>query len=216
MSIVTADGLITESETNFTAALGVKLGLWDESYASMMRTTQEAHAAVEAGLMGELEAAQMVVDKGTEVAAKYTEVAEVAVPALVDVETASGAVAARLIDAQTAAGGLKSELDGLPRDIQINILINERRKISQEYAVDQFNENMGYPPGMASGGISSGGLTWVGEQGPELVNLPRGAQVYDAQTSQAITNNSWNVNINTAATSGTWEQNIAFAQAMAQ
>lgn len=28
-----------------------------------------------------------------------------------------------------------------------------------------------------------GGLSWVGERGPELVNMPRGAKVYDAQTS---------------------------------
>ena len=61
-----------------------------------------------------------------------------------------------------------------------------------------------------------GGMTWVGERGPELVNLPRGTQIHDAQSSQNITNNSWDVSINTAATSGTWEQNIAYAQAMAQ
>jgi phage-related protein len=31
-----------------------------------------------------------------------------------------------------------------------------------------------------------GGLTWVGEQGPEIVNLPRGAQVFDAATSRRM------------------------------
>jgi hypothetical protein len=31
--------------------------------------------------------------------------------------------------------------------------------------------------GMASGGISPGGWTKVGERGPEIVNLPRGSQV---------------------------------------
>jgi hypothetical protein len=31
-----------------------------------------------------------------------------------------------------------------------------------------------------------GGPTWVGEQGPEIVNLPRGAQVFDAQTSRRM------------------------------
>lgn len=35
----------------------------------------------------------------------------------------------------------------------------------------------GATPGMASGGIARGGWTMVGEQGPELVNLPRGATV---------------------------------------
>ena len=33
-------------------------------------------------------------------------------------------------------------------------------------------------PGMASGGtVGRGGMTWVGEKGPELLNLPRGSQV---------------------------------------
>ena len=31
-----------------------------------------------------------------------------------------------------------------------------------------------------------GGLSWVGERGPELVNLPRGSQVFDAQTSAGM------------------------------
>lgn len=39
--------------------------------------------------------------------------------------------------------------------------------------------------GRASGG-SAGGLTWVGERGPELVNLPGGSFVHNAQQSQAM------------------------------
>lgn len=38
------------------------------------------------------------------------------------------------------------------------------------------------PPGRASGGPASG-LTWVGERGPELVNLPGGSQVNNSQAS---------------------------------
>lgn len=35
-----------------------------------------------------------------------------------------------------------------------------------------------YVPGQATGGVTtSGGLSWVGERGPELLNLPTGAQV---------------------------------------
>jgi hypothetical protein len=37
--------------------------------------------------------------------------------------------------------------------------------------------NLGYP-GQAEGGVTTrGGMSWVGENGPELLNLPRGAQV---------------------------------------
>ena len=31
-----------------------------------------------------------------------------------------------------------------------------------------------------------GGLTWVGESGPELVSLPRGSQIYSNQESRAM------------------------------
>lgn len=39
---------------------------------------------------------------------------------------------------------------------------------------------------MAGGGVSDGGLTVVGEKGPELVNLPRGAQVHPADMTKRM------------------------------
>jgi phage-related tail protein len=42
----------------------------------------------------------------------------------------------------------------------------------------------GHVPAFAKGTMSApGGLAWVGEQGPELVNLPRGSQVIPAGRS---------------------------------
>ena len=42
-------------------------------------------------------------------------------------------------------------------------------------------------PGNASGTTNwRGGLTWVGERGPELINLPRGSQVFSNQRSMAM------------------------------
>lgn len=42
-------------------------------------------------------------------------------------------------------------------------------------------------PGMASGGtVAKGGLSWVGERGPEIVYMPTGAQVIPADQSAAI------------------------------
>lgn len=47
--------------------------------------------------------------------------------------------------------------------------------------------------GFANGTQSApGGLSWVGERGPELVNLPRGSQVFDAQRSASIMNGNGN------------------------
>lgn len=49
----------------------------------------------------------------------------------------------------------------------------------------------------ASGGISRGGMTWVGENGPELVDLPNGARVYNSNESKQIANNpTYNISMN--------------------
>lgn len=41
----------------------------------------------------------------------------------------------------------------------------------------------------------SGGYTWVGENGPELVELPRGSRIYNAQESRNIGGDTFYVNI---------------------
>jgi len=53
-------------------------------------------------------------------------------------------------------------------------------------------------PFMASGGVAKGGLTVVGERGPELVNLPRGARVHSNAESRRMggTVNNFNITVN--------------------
>lgn len=41
-----------------------------------------------------------------------------------------------------------------------------------------------------------GGLTWVGEEGPEIVEVPRGSRIYNNQQSTSIGGNTYNVNMN--------------------
>ena len=49
----------------------------------------------------------------------------------------------------------------------------------------------------ASGGVSKGGMTWVGESGPELVDLPSGARVYNSNESKQISNSpTYNISMN--------------------
>lgn len=49
----------------------------------------------------------------------------------------------------------------------------------------------------ATGGVSRGGMTWVGENGPELVDLPAGSRVYNNRDSRQIANNAtYNINMN--------------------
>ena len=51
-------------------------------------------------------------------------------------------------------------------------------------------------PKLAKGGIiSSGGMALVGERGPELVNLPRGAEVHSNANSRKMMGNTINVNV---------------------
>lgn len=60
--------------------------------------------------------------------------------------------------------------------------------------VNPFNAHGGIIGGLASGGIArgqagggpGGSMTWVGEQGPELVRLPTGSQVYPAGQSRQM------------------------------
>lgn len=47
---------------------------------------------------------------------------------------------------------------------------------------DQFNKL----PFMAEGGVAKGGMTVVGEEGPELVKLPKGARVFSNEESKEI------------------------------
>lgn len=53
---------------------------------------------------------------------------------------------------------------------------------------------MGLIPGMANGGVSAGGLTMVGEKGPELVNLPKNSRVHSNSNSKQIVSGSSNTN----------------------
>lgn len=54
-------------------------------------------------------------------------------------------------------------------------------------------------PGFATGTSSApGGMAWVGERGPELVNLPRGSQVFPHQQSMTMAANQNQANDNTS------------------
>lgn len=51
-------------------------------------------------------------------------------------------------------------------------------------------------PGYAAGTQNwRGGMTWVGENGPELVSLPRGSQILNAQDSQKASGDVFNITI---------------------
>lgn len=62
-------------------------------------------------------------------------------------------------------------------------------------------------PGFANGtDFAPGGMAWVGERGPELVNLPRGSQVIPADKSARMGGNTITINIAGHATKETAQQ----------
>lgn len=75
-------------------------------------------------------------------------------------------------------------------DAAISALAELRRKaygIPTGVTIGVLNK-LGHLPGMNAGGTSSwrGGLTWVGERGPELVDLPRGTAIHSNADSMTM------------------------------
>ena len=75
-------------------------------------------------------------------------------------------------------GGRKTQLDGLEARVRMTqTAINPFSLKQSSWMAKGGTLNLGYP-GQAEGGITTrGGMSWVGENGPELLNLPKGAQV---------------------------------------
>jgi len=78
-----------------------------------------------------------------------------------------------------------------------------------------FKKIFGKLPFFADGGVSGGGMAVVGERGPELVNLPKGARVHSnaeskkMASSSNVVNNNVNVTINAKDTSDAELRRIA-------
>lgn len=100
-----------------------------------------------------------------------------------------------IINADDQASGtidaVKDELDGLDGRTVTSVITTIRQ--------DWFRGS-GVPGGLASGTDNwRGGLTWVGEEGPELVNLPRGSQVFPADESRRMASTATLVPLSPAA-----------------
>ena len=79
------------------------------------------------------------------------------------------------------------------------------------FAVKKMTGNL---PFMAEGGVAKGGMTVVGEKGPELVNLPKGARVHSNRDSKKMVapssgGNTINITINARDTSDAELRRIA-------
>ena len=87
-------------------------------------------------------------------------------------------------------GLLKNILFGLGKVIVSLIIAGAKALFNKTLGSTRFFRKM------ARGGVSSGGMTLVGENGPELVTLPSGARVHSNQASRGMGGNVINVHVN--------------------
>lgn len=90
-------------------------------------------------------------------------------------------------------GGLVNQLNILVSGMQGTIIEDIAKWIDPLYWIglrpDQIQQsNSGGFGGYATGGITQGGLTLVGEKGPEVVALPKGSRVWDHGQSMGMLN----------------------------
>lgn len=93
---------------------------------------------------------------------------------------------------KSTVDSMKAKLDDLKKSIaSIDILLKSNPEATGGQTLEQRAAAAGVNrlanvPGRASGG-PAGGLTWVGERGPELVNLPSGSYVHSNEKSKQMT-----------------------------
>lgn len=97
--------------------------------------------------------------------------------------------------------GLMEGLGLIPPEVEINILLNDEGAYNQAAAFREAMRNnpatidlfvnqitqQGFTANNAQGGVlPQGGLSWVGEEGPELLYIPPGGQIFDHHTSNEM------------------------------
>ncbi len=106
--------------------------------------------------------------------------------------------------------GIGSFVLGIPDLIKL-LVEGAIKKVSEIFKFDFPKLDI---PFMANGGISKGGMTVVGERGPELVNLSKGSRVFSNSESRKMvsssgTVNNFNITINAKDTSKAEMRRIA-------
>lgn len=87
--------------------------------------------------------------------------------------------------ARAALYGVRDAANDIPRAVTIALRITGGSSVSAAAASVRKNMASGGIKGAADGS-SGGGLTWVGEYGPELLTLPAGTQVKSAGSSASL------------------------------
>lgn len=132
---------------------------------------------VESGIIGKVGA---IVEPLGRIAETGLNIASAVLPALTGPLDTAASLFNALADGVQAAWDKAQEFYNWLSDKDSQWQLND----SSGYYVDGFDGSYGYN---AAGDANwRGGLTWVGESGPELVQLPRGSAIYSNQESRQI------------------------------
>lgn len=96
-------------------------------------------------------------------------------------------VTSNVSDVTNKVAGLTQRINGIPKSRTITIYANI---LTTNKGPKTNTDLYGVPTNARGTGYFRGGRTWVGEEGPELVELPRGSRIHDAARSQQMTANS--------------------------
>jgi hypothetical protein len=112
-------------------------------------------------------------------------------PAISTISSFVSTTAAPAMDSLSSAiGSVSGAINGIGGAVSgaISWLGKLADKIRSMPSLPSFGGGGGDTPGFATGTtFAPGGMSWVGERGPELVNLPRGSQVFTNAQSQRMT-----------------------------
>ena len=193
-----------------TAFLNAAAGLQEMSEAALVRN--------------ELELLKAELDSGTISAEDYRDATEALLTefgilseaeklAQQDLEFLRGEFAAGRLTADEfadAVARVKANVDALEdKTINIKYIYTDEDRRSGAGA-GASSEGVWGDGNMATGGVSGGGWTLLGEHGPELARLPMGTQVHNTHTTQ----NTYNLNMTTRASQASVAQDFALMRAM--
>jgi hypothetical protein len=114
--------------------------------------------------------------------------------------------------ATEATFGLGAAVRDLPEFKEIKVKVTQEGRVAYQEGDGETGPRI---TEFAEGGMTRGGVSLVGERGPELVQLPAGSYVHDASETQNIINNSYNLNVQSQAQSQGITQDFNIMRAMA-
>lgn len=154
------------------------------------------------------EEAQFVQQMRMDISKEYGLVTDAAITAMNEQETKWSAMIAQMQgDASGFFDYFMQEFNSLPSEKII--------RIRTELATPQTEEGrLGGEAMQRGSAFAGGGWALVGERGPEMAYIPRGASVYPADQSRHMTNN-YNLTVNSAATAGRLSDEFALMESLA-